>query len=358
MRVQTHEHWMQQALHLAENGRCTVSPNPMVGCVIVKDQQCLAKAWHQQAGSDHAEIIALQQAGAEAADATLYITLEPCCHHGKTPPCVDAIVQAKISTVVIAIMDPNPQVAGKGILVLQNAGINVVVDICEQQAHALNKFFFHAMQYNRPYVIAKWAMSLDGLTKTVDGDNKKITSEQSQQHVHQQRATIDAILIGAKTLINDDPQLTVRLQDKQITSAIRIVLTANNALPLASKIFNDQFRENTWVVTADNNENLQHKELIELGVKVFRLPQLSSGQLDLNALMNLLHQHTIRSLYIEGGQQTHAHFFQQQLVDEIHTYIAPCVITDSPTKKYLNNLMSTRLGNDLFCTATMQQQEK
>lgn len=210
MSVRHHSEYMRIALQLAQQGRCTVSPNPMVGCVIVKNNQIIGEGFHSYSGGPHAEIMALQQAGSNAQGAIAYITLEPCCHYGKTPPCTDALLQAGITHIVVACLDPNPLVAGKGLQQLQSAGMHVELGVGEEEAKRLNEIFFHYIRNQRPFVIAKWAMSLDGKTVTQPHDTRDISCLASHQASHQIRQQVDAILIGANTAIHDDPLLTVR----------------------------------------------------------------------------------------------------------------------------------------------------
>lgn len=355
-RMTAHRQWMQRALQLAEKGRGHVSPNPMVGCVIVNEGQLVAEAYHHKAGCAHAEILALDQAGNKAKSACLYLTLEPCCHTGRTPPCVHRVIESGVKTVVIASKDTNPLVAGKSVQMLKESGIEVVLGVCEQEALTLNHMFFHAMKYQRPYVIAKWAMSLDGCMQTNTGDVKQITGQQAQHHVHQQRRSVDAILIGANTLLDDDPQLTARLDANEVYCPIRIILTNTRELPLTHQVFNDEFAYRTWVITSHNNRLIDEIELEKKRVKVFRLEHEGDSLLP-GALMEFLHTQEIRSLYVEGGRKTLAYFFNAQLVDEIHSYIAPCVIAGLYQKEYVQLKQKLSLGDDTFFQATIKNKE-
>lgn len=339
----THEHWMQQTLNLAEAGRLGVSPNPMVGCLIVKDDELIAQAYHQKAGEAHAEILALNIAAERAHGATLYVNLEPCCHHGQTPPCVDRIIAAGVARVVCATNDPNPLVSGRGFATLKAAGIELIEGVLENEARALNHVFFHAMSAQRPYVIAKWAMSLDGQTICADGDDRNITTADAQKHVHEQRAAVDAILIGANTLLRDNPKLTVRLADAE-KQALRVVLAERGALPLDTDLFNDEYASNTLVylpiTEIELAESLKQKNV-----------QVHLGSVDPLSVLKDLHQRQIRSVYIEGGSKTHAKFIAADLVDEYHSYIAPVIIGNLPKKMQATPLMVQALGDDLFVSA-------
>ena len=304
-----HEKLMQRALQLAEKGRYTCSPNPMVGCVISRDGKIVGEGWHQRAGEAHAEINALRQAGAAANGATAYVNLEPCCHHGRTGPCVDALIQAQIKHVVIGCLDSNAKVAGKGIKALQEHGITVTTGVAEVESKALNHIFFHAINKKRPYVIAKYAMSIDGKLATYTNDSKWLTGAAARQHVHQWRHQVDAILVGSNTVRQDDPQLTARLPEIEIPAneqPLRIILDGEQALPATAKLFSSQLANKTLLVSDIlNSKQKPH---------------------DLNQLLMELYQHDINSLIVEGGGNTLTQFFSADLVDEIHCYIAPKLV--------------------------------
>src|SRR5947209_1566769 len=225
----SHDLWMQRAFDLAERGRGYVEPNPLVGAVLVKDGQMVGEGWHEQFGQAHAEINALVQAGASACGATLYVTLEPCCHHGKTPPCTDAVIRAGVKRVVAAMLDPFPPVAGKGVGLLRAAGVEVAVGAGRRGAVALNWPYLTLLGLNRPYVHAKWAMSLDGKIATRTGDSKWISSEASRRRVHHLRGHMDAIIVGSGTVRADDPLLTARTPGPRAAS--RVVLSSDGTLP-------------------------------------------------------------------------------------------------------------------------------
>lgn len=348
-----HEYWMQQALMLAEKGRQTVFPNPMVGCVIVKNDELIAAAYHQKAGCAHAEVLALDVAGEEARGATLYVNLEPCCHFGKTPPCADRIIKAGIKTVVAAVRDSNPLVAGQGLAQLKAAGIEVIEAVCEQEAKALNIVFFHAMLHARPFVIAKWAMSLDGKMETAPADDRVITGEESHAHVHQVRHAVDAILVGANTVIQDDPSLTQRhLQVNR--QPLRVVLADRAHLPLTAKIFNDDYVDRTLVYMPENLP--LEKAIIEKGAGVV-ITRADHDKIDLSFVLHDLHQRQVRTVYVEGGRKTHEAFFSVGLVDEVHCYISSKVIGRLDKKLTLLPKISERLGDDWFVMASVDREE-
>ena len=244
--------FMQRALDLARRATGRTSPNPLVGAVVVKDDQVIGEGYHQKAGTPHAEIHALNAAGENARGATLYTTLEPCCHWGRTPPCTEALINAGIAEVYIAEVDPNPKVAGKGIRQLQEAGLHVHVGLCEQSAAELNEIYSKYIQTGMPFVILKTAMSLDGKIATTSGESQWITSEASRQRGHEIRDMVDAILVGRGTIEKDNPALTTRLQNGHGQDATRIVLDSHGRTSTDARIFNAESRAGVIIaVTPD-----------------------------------------------------------------------------------------------------------
>jgi diaminohydroxyphosphoribosylaminopyrimidine deaminase/5-amino-6-(5-phosphoribosylamino)uracil reductase len=356
--AEQHSHYMKLALDLAERGRGNVSPNPMVGCVLVKNNEIVGQGYHQQAGGPHAEIIALQQAGAQAQGASAYVTLEPCCHHGKTPPCTDALIQAGVKTVFAACLDPNPLVAGKGLEQLQNAGIETELGLHEKQASALNEIFFHFIRNKTPFVIAKWAMSLDGKTATHAEDSRDISCAQSREFSHQTRQAVDAILIGSKTAILDNPQLTVRhtqqdtIKQGIIKQPLRIILSSSGKLPLDLKLFDLSLAKT--LVVASNHATQENIQLLqEKNIEVLVLPSNEHKKISLSALLDALGKRNITSLLVEGGMTVLHDFFNEKCINKIHVYLAPNIISSSPQKQWLNNLTISNSGEDFFITANL-----
>lgn len=350
------EFYMKQALVLAERGRFTVSPNPMVGCLIVKNKQIIGTGFHQRAGEPHAEIFALKEAGKNAHNADAYVTLEPCCHHGRTPPCTDALINAGIRRVFVACLDPNPLVAGKGINALKNSGIETYTNILETKAKALNKIFFHYITHKRPYVIIKWAMSLDGKTITHPNDNRVISDEACQQHAHEMRHSIDAILIGSKTAVLDNPKLTARhlLSEKQ---PLRIILSGHGELPLDLTLFSPELPGRTLLVTTEFANKNWLKQAEEKNLTLWILPANSKKQVDIPCLLKKLGEHQITSLLVEGGEQIRNSFFSdenKEYINEIHTYISPVFIGDREKKLNLTSLKPHLLGDSLCLVALLK----
>jgi diaminohydroxyphosphoribosylaminopyrimidine deaminase/5-amino-6-(5-phosphoribosylamino)uracil reductase len=311
----------------------------MVGCVIVQGNTIVGQGYHQKAGEAHAEIHALKEAGTKAYNADVYVTLEPCCHHGRTPPCTDALIRAGVKRVFIACQDPNPLVAHKGIQALNQAGIETIVGIKESEALALNKIFFHFIQHRTPFVIAKWAMSLDGKMITHPDDDRIISDEACRHHAHEIRQTVDAILIGAKTAIADNPQLNVRLPN--ITKQPkRIILSSQGDLPTNLKLFSNELPSKTTVATT--------KPVHLKNAECWVLPQNANGQVDLSALLKKCGEENITSLLVEGGPEIHQSFFHESLVQETHVYISPVWIGKEEKKKPLPPLEAKSLGKSLF----------
>lgn len=313
---------MDLALTMAEKTIGQTSPNPSVGAVVVKDGRILGIGTHLQAGKAHAEVHALEQAGEDAEGADIYVTLEPCAHHGKTPPCADLIIERKVKKAYIACLDPNPDVAGKGVEKLQKAGIDVEIGIQEARALELNRKFFHFIQRKQPFVTLKAAMTLDGKIATSSGDSKWVTSEQAREDVHYQRSIHDAILVGINTVLQDNPQLTTRLPQGG-KNPIRIVLDTHLKINENVHVLNQEAP--TWIICgleADATEfskQYPHVDII----------QMTSKQINLDDVLSLLGERKIQSLYVEGGSAVHRSFIDNRLFQVIHWYIAPKLLGGS-----------------------------
>ncbi len=346
--------YMAQALAEAQKGRFTVSPNPMVGCLLVKQDQVIASGWHQRAGGPHAEVLALREAGEAAQGATAFVTLEPCCHFGRTPPCTTALIEAGIKEVYLACLDPNPRVAGKGAQILRKAGIQVRSGVLEAEAKRLNEIFFHYIQNRRPFVLAKWAMSLDGQVSTQPGDAKQISCTESQLHTHQLRQQLDAILIGSHTAVQDNPQLTARnpeIEGFTNKQPLRIVLASQGGLPLDLKLFDSSLPGKTLVATTEAADSAWCQALLDKEVAVLCLPPNQNGQVSLTALLDHLGQSEVTSVLVEGGRAVHDSFFKEGLVNKVQVYLAPALIGSLAKKQFLSKLEWNSLGQDLFISA-------
>ena len=312
--------WMRRAIQLAQQGQYTTKPNPNVGCVIVKDGVVIGEGFHPQAGQPHAEVFALRQAGEQARGATAYVTLEPCAHYGRTPPCAKGLVEARVAKVIVACPDPNPLVAGKGVQILKDAGIEVEVGICEDEAHPLNHGFLKAMATGMPYVRLKVASSLDGRTAMASGESKWITGVEARQDVQHWRAISGAVITGIDTVLADDCQLNVRQLDgvDDIASVVqpkRIILDRQGRLPLTAKML--QQPETVMVMGPFR------QELADLGVLQLEVQPLKQ------LLSQLVQQHQIYDVLVEAGATLSTAFLQEQLVDELISYVAPTLLGQS-----------------------------
>lgn len=308
--------YMKLALQLARSTKGQTSPNPVVGSIVVNDGQIVGVGAHLKAGEGHAEVHALEMAGKKAEGATIYVTLEPCSHYGKTPPCANLIVESGIKRAVIATKDPNPKVAGNGIKLLKKAGIDVVYGVCEDEANELNKVFFHYVTKKTPYVTLKTAMTLDGKIATTTGKSKWITSEEAREDVHYLRHTHDAILVGIGTVLADNPSLTTRLAQGG-KHPIRVILDRQLRIPLEANVVQDGLTE-TWVITSQNASKEKENELARFGVNVIRVKDDS-----VQSVLNELGERHITNLLVEGGAEVSGSFLKEKAIDEWIIYIAP-----------------------------------
>ena len=313
--------YIREALRFAANARGRTSPNPLVGAVIVKDGRIVAEGWHRQAGTPHAEVHALNMAGDLAKGATLYVTLEPCSHFGKTPPCANAIAEAGIKRVVAAMSDPNPKVAGRGFQILKDAGIEVEVGILEEEARKLNEVFIKWVTSGKPFVTLKTAMSLDGKIATATGQSKWITSEDSRRRVHELRDINDAIMVGIETVLKDNPILTTRIDNGK--NPIRIVVDSKARTPLASNIVTNH-QAKTIIAVTENAPIERVNALEKSGIEVIFAGD--GERVDLNILMNELAKREITSVLLEGGGTLNFGMLEAGLVDKVYAFIAPKII--------------------------------
>lgn len=327
--------WMQQALNLAARGRGQVEPNPMVGAIVVRGGVQVGAGWHRRYGEAHAEVHALNEAGALARGATLYVTLEPCCHFGKTPPCVDAVIAAGIKRVVAAMADPFPRVAGGGFAKLRAAGIEVVSGILQTEARRLNAPYLTLLTHNRPYVHAKWAMTLDGRIATRTGHSQWISGEESRRRVHELRGRVDAIIVGTGTVRADDPQLTARPAGPR--TAMRIVLSSDGRLPEQCRLL--QTARDVPVLVA--GPRIAEPEKLEaLGCEVLQVDSIP-------ALLTNLGQRRFTNVLVEGGAAVLGSFRDAQLIDELHVYVAPVLIGGAAAPGPIAGVGSEIIGDGL-----------
>lgn len=319
---------MQEALRLAAKGRGRTSPNPLVGAVVVQGETIVGKGYHQAVGGPHAEVNALHDAGSRARGATLYVTLEPCNHQGRTPPCTRAILEAGISRVVVGMADPNPRVAGGGIEALQARGLTVEAGILENRCRLLNQPFIKHALTGLPYVTLKAAMTLDGRIATRTGDSRWISNERSRHFVHVLRSRVDAVAVGIGTALADDPQLTARLpKARNCRQPVRLVLDSNLKLPLPSQLVQTARQVPVWVACSDAASPAKASSLAQAGITILRLP-VASGTVDLTALLEELGRRDLNSLLVEGGARVIGAFLEQRLADEFHFFYAPKILGD------------------------------
>lgn len=315
----TNEEYMSEAVKLARNGAGWVSPNPMVGAVIVKRGEIIGSGWHEVWGETHAERNALKSCKIPPKDATLYVTLEPCCHYGKTPPCTDAILEAGISKVVIGSRDPNPLVNGVGVKLLRENGVEVVQDVLRDECDNLNCVFFHYITQNTPYVIMKYAMTMDGKIATRTRASKWITGEASREHAHRSRHEYSAIMVGINTVITDNPMLNCRMEGGK--NPVRIICDSCLRMPLDSQIVKTSRNISTIILTADTNEHRRNK-LEAAGCRIIYMPN-GQGKVDLRGCLEALHEDGIDSIYLEGGATLNYSMLKEGLVNRVHAYISP-----------------------------------
>jgi diaminohydroxyphosphoribosylaminopyrimidine deaminase/5-amino-6-(5-phosphoribosylamino)uracil reductase len=318
------EQFMLQCIELARLGKGQVSPNPLVGAVIVNNKRVVGKGFHRKFGEAHAEINALSEAGGKARGATLYVNLEPCSHYGKTPPCTDAIISSGIRRVVVGTIDPNPLVKGKGIRALTSAGVEVRTGILSEECRKLNEFFVKKMTTGLPFVTLKIAQTLDGKIALPSRPSQWITSKESRKRVHQLRAEYDAVLVGARTAQLDDPRLTARLVKGR--NPKRVLLDGNLTTPLSSRLLSDGLRYQTIVFAEEGGSSeVEKKKLIleRRGIQIVEIPARKDGTLHLKAVLESLADMNILSVLVEGGQQVFTQFLDERLVDRVLVFVAP-----------------------------------
>jgi diaminohydroxyphosphoribosylaminopyrimidine deaminase/5-amino-6-(5-phosphoribosylamino)uracil reductase len=364
------QRYMECALSLARLAMGFTSPNPAVGAVIVKDGALVGMGYTQPAGSEHAEVMALNQAGDKARGATMYVTLEPCCHYGRTPPCTDAIIAAGISEVYVALIDPNPLVSGRGIKKLNEAGIKTHVGTCKKEACEINEAYIKHITTGLPFVIAKFAMSLDGKIATKTGDSKWITSEEARRYAHALRHTVDAIMVGANTVVLDNPYLTARgcggKGGIKKSQPIRLVVDSKGKVPLDAHIFESP-GEVLLAVSAPFDP-VKKDKYIQRGAEVLELPS-REGLVDLVKLMEVLGKRGIVTILVEGGGKLLGSLFDHGLVDKVLVFISPMIIGGNSAVSVggngvenvaqalrLNRVKTMKFGEDLMVAGYLREE--
>ena len=345
---------MGLALEEAKKGIGRVSPNPAVGAIIVKDGKIVGRGYHKKAGTPHAEVNAIRDAGQLAKDATLYVTLEPCNHTGRTPPCTEAIIRAGITGVVIGMLDPNPHVIGGGANFLTTQGVAISYGVIEQQCKELNHAFFKHSITGFPWIIMKAGLSLDGRISFSPKQGASLTGSESRRYVHQIRNQVDAILIGVETALIDNPNLTTRLEGfAETRDPLRIVLDSRLRLPADARMLNQDSAAETWVFCSDQASSKKELQLVQSGAKVFRMPPADDKKVDLCKLLRFLGQNNITSVLVEGGAQVHGAFYRQNLVDELLLFYAPYIIGDQGTPLVHGYTLSNRLKAPFFSSTSV-----
>jgi len=363
------EQYMRRALALARLGEGRVSPNPMVGCVVVKDGHVISEGYHEQYGGFHAERNALLRAEEDCEGADLYVTLEPCCHYGKTPPCTEIILEKKIRRVFVGCLDPNPKVAGGGIRILREHGVEVVTGILEEECLRLNEVFFHYIRTGRPYVVMKYAMSLDGKIACHTGDSKWITGEAARNHVHLLRKRYSAILAGIGTVLADDPMLNCRTEEG--VDPVRVICDSCLRIPLDSRILQTARQIPTIIAVAGNTLKIPGAAVLVMKVQETGAEVVSCGEdrVDLRRLMEILGKRKIDSVLVEGGGSIHGSVRDEGLAQKAVVYVGNVLIgglgAPSPVKgtgagcmkdaSQLEHLSVEQLGEDLCITGYFPQ---
>jgi len=336
----TDRDYMKVVLRLAARGRGITSPNPMVGALVVKDRKIIGRGYHKKAGTPHAEILAIEEAGGRASGSTLYVNLEPCCHlDKKTPPCTDAIIKAGVKRVVLGMIDPNPKVSGNGIKILRGAGIDVQTGVLERESKRLNEAYIKYITTGLPFIILKIASSIDGKIATASGESKWITCEKSRRMVHRLRSEVDAVMVGIGTIIKDDPLLNVRLVKGR--DPHRIILDSQLRIPLSAKVLNTGPAK-TYIATSLDAPQDKIMALREKGIEVILLGS-KEGYIDLQSLMKELGSLGIMNLMIEGGSETNASSLKAGIVDKVLIFISPRIIGGHDSKGAIGGRSPERL---------------
>lgn len=355
--------FMREALRQARKGFGRTSPNPAVGAVIVENGIVIAKGYHEKAGLPHAEINAIKKADEKASGCTLYVTLEPCNHYGRTPPCTESILKAGISRVVVGMKDPNPNVSGGGSEFLQKNGIDVISGVLEKECRDLNEAFLKYTLEKRPFVIAKAAVTLDGWTATATGHSKWITNDKSRQYVHRLRDQVDAVMVGVGTVLADDPQLTTRLKRGRGKDPLRIVIDSCLRTPPDAKVVNHTSSADTIIAVGSEVPATALERFEKNGVWTMSCPT-TNGRIDLTALMDILAEKSVSSILLEGGATLAGAMLRKKLVDKYHVFTAPKILGGGdgipmvagvgPKKMdhsvLLKDVQFRRFGNDIMVT--------
>lgn len=362
-----HEKYMKIAIELAKKGRGKVNPNPLVGATIVKNSKIIGKGYHKCYGNEHAEMNAINNATEDVEGSTMYVTLEPCCHYGNTPPCVDEIIKRRVSRVVIGHLDPNPIVSGKGVKKLVQNNIEVVIDVLQDECKLMNEVFIKYITQKIPFTIMKNAMSLDGKIATSYGESKWISSQPSRKRVHKLRSEVTAIMVGVDTVIKDNPNLTCRWIEGK--NPIRVIVDSNLRTPVECNLVKDNIAR-TIIATTNNSDYEKINKLKAEGVEILIIDE-KDGRVDLKKLMIYLGNLRIDSLLIEGGSSLNFSALKEGIVDKVQIYIAPIIIGGNSSKtpvggegvRYLKdaynlkNITTKTVGKDILIEGYVYREE-
>lgn len=357
--------YMKRAIELAKKGIGYTNPNPIVGCAVVKNDEIIAEGYHEKIGGFHAERNALTSCKDDTTGAELYVTLEPCCHYGKTPPCTEIIIEKKIKKVYVGSMDPNKLVAGKGVKILKEHGIEVECGILKDECDKLNEVFFHYITNKTPYVVMKYAMTLDGKIACENGDSKWVTGKDAREAVQKMRKQYMGIMVGINTVIEDNPMLNCRIEEN--VDPIRIICDSNLRIPFESNIVDTANKIKTIVVCTNEADIDKQKYLEERGVEVIR--QKSKGRVNLSSLMKTLGEKGIDSILLEGGGTLNAQALKENIVNKICCFIAPKIVGGANAKSpiegkgvekmmeaySIENMEIQKLGNDIMLTGYLKR---
>ena len=358
------EDYMRMALRLARKGLGKTSPNPMVGAVIVKDDRIIGRGYHRHFGGKHAEINAIQSATENIGGATLYVTLEPCSHHGKTPPCVEAVIRHHLERVVIGALDPNPQVNGRSVEILRRQGIETRVGVLEEESRSLNEAHFKHMTTGLPLVTLKFAQTLDGRIATAAGSSQWISSAESRRLAHKLRSLHDAVMAGIGTVLADNPQLTTRLIKGR--NPARVILDSRLRIPLEAKVLTNQDEAAAIIATTARADQAKFSRLREMGTEVLIIPEDDKGDIDLRHLLSILGQRGISSVLAEGGAEVITSLLRLNLADKLVVIVAPKImgkgieavgelnIADVSQSLKLSFVKTYRMGEDLVIEARVE----
>lgn len=357
--------YMKRAIELAKKGIGYTNPNPIVGCVVVKNDKIIAEGYHKKIGGFHAERNALTNCKEDTTGAELYVTLEPCCHYGKTPPCTEIIIEKKIKKVYVGSMDPNKLVEGKGVKILKEHGIEVKCGILKDECDKLNEVFFHYITNKTPYVVMKYAMTMDGKIACENGDSKWVTGKDARETVQKMRNQYMGIMVGINTVLEDNPMLNCRIEEN--VDPIRVICDSNLRIPFESNIVNTANKIQTIVVCTNEADTDKQKYLEECGVEVVR--QKRKGRVNLSELMKTLGEKGIDSILLEGGGTLNAQALKENIVNKICCFIAPKIVGGADAKSpiegkgvekmmeayNIENMEIQKLGNDIMLTGYLKR---